>query len=80
MTRFEPADMKKLEAKGLLTRTHSEKDERNLIVTITDAGKQLREDAVEIPSQIAGCTNLTTEEGVLLYKILYKILGKEGEA
>lgn len=72
--------LKKLEAKGLLTRTRSEKDERNLIVTITDAGETLKEYAVEIPAQIAGCTNLTAEEGMLLYRILYKILGKEGEA
>ena len=27
----------------------------------------------------AGCTNLTAEEGMQLYKILYKILAKEGE-
>jgi len=69
--------LKKLEAKGLLTRMRSEKDERNLVVTITDKGEALKEQAVEIPMQIAGCTNLTAEEGLVLYKILYKILGKE---
>lgn len=72
--------LKKLESKGLLTRARSEKDERNLIVTITDEGEKLKEDAAEIPLQIAGCTNLTAEEGMLLYRILYKMLGKEGEA
>ena len=71
--------LKKLEAKGLLTRVRSEKDERNLVVTITDEGEKLKEQAVEVPMQIAGCTNLTAEEGMQLYKILYKILGKEGE-
>ena len=70
--------LKKLESKGLLTRMRSEKDERNLVVTITDKGEELKEQAVEIPMQIAGCTNLTAEEGVQLYGILYKILGKEG--
>lgn len=68
--------LKKLEAKGLLTRVRSEKDERNLVVTVTDEGEKLKEQAVEVPMQIAGCTNLTAEEGMQLYKILYKILGK----
>lgn len=71
--------LKKLESKGLLTRARSEKDERNLVVTITDEGEKLKEKAVDIPLQIAGCTNLSTEEGMQLYKILYKILGKERE-
>lgn len=69
--------LKKLEAKGLLTRVRSEKDERNLVVTITNEGEKLKERAAEIPLQIAGCTNLTAEEAVQLYRLLYKILGKE---
>lgn len=69
--------LKKLEAKGLVTRTRSEKDERNLVVSITDAGEQLKERAVHIPYQVAGCTNLTPEEGKLLHSILYKILRKD---
>ena len=71
--------LKKLETKGLLTRVRSERDERNLVVTITDEGEKLKEQAVEVPMQIAGCTNLTAEEGMRLYEILYKILGKKTE-
>lgn len=71
--------LKKLEAKGLVSRTRSEKDERNLVVSITEKGEQLKERAVDIPMQIVGCTNLTAEEGMQLYSILYKILGKGGE-
>lgn len=68
--------LKKLESKGFVTRMRSDKDERNLVVAITDEGEKLKDKAVEIPFQIAGCTNLTSEEGVQLYGILYKILGK----
>lgn len=68
--------LKKLESKGYVTRMRSDKDERNLVVAITDAGEKLKDKAVEIPFQIAGCTNLTPEEGVQLYGVLYKILGK----
>lgn len=69
--------LKKLESKGLVSRTRSEKDERNLVVSITEKGENLKDEAVDIPLQIAGCTNLTAEEGMQLYSILYKILGKE---
>lgn len=68
--------IKKLEAKGLITRKRSDKDERNLIVEITPEGESLKDKAVEIPTQIAGCTKLSEEEAMLLYKLLYKILGK----
>lgn len=71
--------LKKLEAKGFVTRERSDKDERNLVVAITDEGEKLKEKAVEIPLQIAGCTNLSAEEGMQLYGILYKILGKNSE-
>lgn len=71
--------LKKLESKGLVSRKRSEKDERNLIVTITEEGESLKEKAVNIPLQMAECTNLSAEEGMLLYDILYKILGKTNE-
>ena len=68
--------LKKLEAKGYLRRSRSEKDERNLIVTITETGEALREKAVTIPEQMAGCTRLSPEDAMQLYRILYQILGK----
>lgn len=68
--------LKKMEGKGFLTRARSEKDERNLIVRITEKGEALKEKAVSIPESIAKCTNLTPEEAEALYGILYKLLGK----
>ena len=67
--------LKKLESKGLVTRVRSEKDERNLVVTLTQEGEKLKEQAVEIPLQIAGCINLTPQERKLLYDMLHKVLG-----
>lgn len=69
--------LKKLEAKGYITRVRSSEDERNLIITITDQGEQLKEQAISIPHKMAKCANLTLEESNLLYKILYKMLGIE---
>ena len=68
--------LKKLEAKGFLTRKRSAEDERSLIVTVTDAGLALRDRAVRIPEAMAACSPLTPEEGEALYRILYRLLGK----
>ena len=71
--------LKKLESKGFLTRTRSVKDERYLIVTITDAGEKLKEKAVSVPAQVVQCTTLEPEEATMLYRILYKMLGQLDE-
>lgn len=68
--------LKKLEAKGFLNRKRSEADERNLIVTITPEGEVLREKAVEIPAKMSQCVALEPEEAMMLYQILYKLLGR----
>ena len=69
--------LKKLESKGYVTRQRSTADERNLVVTITDAGEALKEKAVTVPAEIARCSNLEPTEAAELYRILYKILGNK---
>lgn len=66
--------LKKLESKGYITRIRSKEDERNLVVSITDAGEQLRERAVEVPAKIGQCVNLAPEEALQLYGLLHKML------
>lgn len=68
--------LKKLEAKGFITRTRSKTDERSLCVEITDAGEALKELAVNIPEQIGACIPLSHEEAMQLYQLLYKVIGK----
>lgn len=71
--------LKKLEAKGLVARQRSSEDERNLIVTVTQKGEALKEQALTVPGEIAKCSNLEPEEAATLYRILYKMLrAKEG--
>lgn len=67
--------LKKLESKGFVTRQRSTADERNLLVTITEAGEALKEKAVTVPAEIAKCSRLEPEEAAMLYRILYKMLG-----
>jgi len=66
--------LKKLEAKGLVYRTRSEEDERNLIVTLTEAGEAMKAPAEAIPKQMAKCVKLTPEEAKECYRLLYKLL------
>lgn len=66
--------LKKLEAKGYITRSRSKEDERNLVVKITGSGKTLREKACEIPAKVGSCVNLSEEKAKLLYETLYQIL------
>ena len=68
--------LKKLEAKGYISRERSKEDERNLIVSITKKGEKLKEKAVDVPVKMGQCVNLTSEEAKTLYKLLYKLLGE----
>ncbi len=67
--------LKKLESKGYITRERSNEDERNLVVTITKEGDELRDKAVDIPSNMGTCVKLSAEEAKTLYELLYKIIG-----
>ena len=66
--------LKKMEAKGLLTRKRSFEDERSLIVTITEEGERLMEKADGIPEKIQACSELNTEEAAVLRALLLKLL------
>ena len=68
--------LKKMESKGLLTRKRSEEDERSLLVTITEKGEKLRDQAVDIPTKLAQCVNLTPDETKTIYRLLYKLLSQ----
>lgn len=66
--------LKKLEEKGYITKEKMQKDERNILVKITDKGEKLKEEAKKIPENIGKCINIEKEEAVELYTILNKIL------
>ena len=66
--------LKKLEEKGLVTRRRSEQDERNLIVTLTDRGETMRDDALHIPAEMTKCVNLPRDDIRELYRMLYQML------
>ena len=67
--------LKKLEQKGYVKRSRSKDDERNLIITLTDEGLELKKQACEIPAKMGKCVQLSPDESAKLYELLYKILG-----
>ena len=68
--------LKKLEEKGYVTRRRSDKDERGLVVTITELGEKLRDKAVKLPGQVSGCVELEPQKAKALYDLLYEVIGK----
>ncbi len=66
--------LKRLEQKNLVTRRRDEKDERNLIVNVTQDGEKLKDKAVEIPQKMAGCVNLNKKDAAELYRLLHELL------
>jgi len=69
--------IKRLKEKGYISIKKDKKDKRNIIISLTKEGEELKEKAVDVPPSIATEINLTEEEATLLYKILYKILEDE---
>ena len=64
----------KLESKGYIEKHRSDDDARGVVVTITEAGKKLRDRMVKVPNAMGGCVALSEEETGELYTLLYKIL------
>ena len=71
--------LKKLEAKGLVEINKDELDKRNLKISLTDEGRILKEKAVDVPKSLAKEINLSEEEAIFFYNILYKILNETKE-
>lgn len=66
--------LKKLEQKGYLTRERDCRDERSLIIKITESGELLKEQAVHIPEQIVNCISLEPEDAKVLYRVLHTMM------
>lgn len=68
--------LKKIESQGLISRERATNDERNIIVNVTEKGNKLQDKAYIIPDEIRKCISLSPEESIMLYNLLYKVLGK----
>ena len=72
--------LKKLEEKSLVLRQKTNKDGRQLIVSLTQKGKDLRREIQVVPHQIGSCVKLSPEEGAELKRLLLKVLSNVTES
>lgn len=54
--------VKRLETEGLVARQRSAEDERRLDITLTDAGRALRERALDVPRQVMTAVGMDLEQ------------------
>ncbi|MBQ8451857.1 MAG: MarR family transcriptional regulator [Clostridia bacterium] len=66
--------LKKLEEKGYVVRSKNAKDARNLIISLTKTGKELKSKALFVPKEMGSCINLSNKEAATLYSLVYKVL------
>ena len=63
--------LKKLEEKGYITRSRSEKDARDLVISVTPLGEELKEKAVLVPGQVQKCIScMDVKDAVKLKELL----------
>ena len=66
--------LKKLRQEGYIEKTQSKTDERSFIISLTEKGRALQEQAKEIPLQVGKCVNISPEKAKQLYDLLYELL------
>lgn len=71
--------LKKLKQKGYIDINKDNKDKRNIVISLTKEGKELKDKAVNVPLALAQEPWLTVEEAKEYRRLLYKIIhdGKE---
>ena len=69
--------LKKMEKDGFLKKARSKEDDRVVIVSLTEKGKEMQQKAKDVPKRLAGCINLSQEKSQTLYTLLYELLGNK---
>ena len=71
--------LKKLEKKGYIKIAKNKEDSREIIISITKKGEELKEKAIDIPNELSKDLKISREELKTLYKILYEILYEDNK-
>ena len=68
--------LKRLEKEGLVARERSREDERRLDITLTEAGRELRARAFDVPHQVMAVVNMGIEQIATLREGLSPFAGR----
>jgi len=71
--------LKKLQSAGYVERRRGERDDRVVVISLTDAGRELQERAKDVPINVAGCIKLPPEKVKTLYALLYELIKNQKE-
>ena len=71
--------LKKLQQAGYIERQRSKEDERVVVITLTEKGRELQQQAKDVPLKAAKCVDLPPEKARALYSLLYEILNSQKE-
>ncbi|RLZ04123.1 MarR family transcriptional regulator [Kocuria tytonicola] len=69
--------LRRMENAGFVTRRRSEQDERSVVVSLTDAGRALEEDAAGMQEDLLDSLDMSVQERVVLHDLaqkLYRVL------
>jgi len=66
--------LKRMQEMDLVNRVRSEKDERSIIISLTQKGEMLKTAAPELHSHLINHIGITTEEAQVLHGLLYKLI------
>lgn len=69
--------LKKMQQAGYVERRRSEKDDRVVVITLTEAGRALQAKAKDVPAHVASCIDLSPEKAQMLYALLGELLDKQ---
>ena len=71
--------LKKMEQAGYIERKRSKKDDRVVIISLTQKGRDLQEKAREIPQKVSCCIELPIEKAMELRDLLHELLEHQGD-
>ena len=69
--------LKKMQQAGYIEKKRSEEDDRVVLITLTDKGRELQEKAKEVPEEVAGCIDLPPEKARTLYALLHELMERQ---
>ena len=68
--------LKRMERQGIVLRERSIKDERTVLISLTDKGRMLKEEALSIPLQLANNLDIDRKEYETLMVALKRLIAK----
>ena len=72
--------LKKMEQSGYIERKRSRDDDRVVIISLTEKGRDLQEKAKEIPEKVGSCINLPIEKAKELHDLLHELLENQKDS